>query len=83
MSKLPSCQVLFSETIRHVVPKGWQVHVLSNDDQALAIFSQLYNRGDVAVVDYRLMEPSRRSRDFMDRYVHQSVNGMEYERFCL
>lgn len=80
---LQSYQDLLSETIRHLLPKGWQVHILTDDYDILSVLNHNYKHENVTVVDYRLAEPGSRSKEFLDRYIHQSVNAVEYERFCL
>jgi hypothetical protein len=83
-------EALFRQTVRHLTPAANQntnrtqivrFHLLTNDDGAIGRMRAVHPA--LRVHDYRLAKPSARSETFLQRYVPQSVNAIEYERGCM
>lgn len=77
---------LFRQTVRHLVndsiaAPAVRFHLLSNDDDAIARMRAVHPA--LHVHDYRVAAASARSDAFLQHYVHQSVNAVEYERLCM
>ena len=80
---LKDVETLLALTAKHVVGNGGRVHLLTNDDNAIALLSELAHSSDaIKVYDYRLQPPSERLKDLQANYIHQSANPEEFEAMC-
>jgi hypothetical protein len=59
---------------------SWEVHVITNSDEAI---TRLGSHHNLRVIDYRDAPFSNRVERFKSSYIHQSVNDVEYEKFCM
>jgi hypothetical protein len=73
-------QELMDATRNELEPTSWNVHVITSDDTSLQIFS---NRHNLHVLDYRNAPSSDRVNNLKKNYIHQSLNHMEFEYYCI
>jgi hypothetical protein len=73
-------QELMDATRNELEPTSWNVHVITSDDTSLQTFS---NRHNLHVVDYRNAPSSDRVKNLKKYYIHQSLNHMEFEYYCI
>jgi len=71
-------EAIIEDTKKRLSP-GWTVHVITSGDEAVHRLSAL---SDVQVVDYRDAAFSHNLARFDNIYIPQSLNVVEYEKYC-
>lgn len=79
-SHYAAVQELMDATRNELEPTSWNIHVITSDDTSLQIST---NRHNLHVVDYRHAPHSDRVMNMKKHYIHQSLNHMEFEYYCI
>jgi len=72
--------LLLRRSVNQVVGSGGRVHLLTNDDKVISAASDI---PALNLYDFRREEPTQRLKHFRANYIHQSVNGPDYEALCM